>query len=458
MAVSGLPDREKWLDPMPKGISSRPISRRTYALAVGAAVLLVSGSGAALAANLVAPPSLSAVSTATQPGATHPEPAVAPLVGPVTEPLPPASPAPTATPTVEPTALSTAALARGRRPKPTATPEPTATPTREAGRQAEGDRDTEAGRQGHAEAGRQAEGDRDTEAGRQGHAEAGRQAEGDRDTEAGRQGHAEPVVKPKATATPKPVVKATPTPRPTVQPTPTPQPVVAQTPTPQPVVTPTPTPQPVVAPTPTPQPVVTPTPEVTTFKKDVYFVAGYEQQIDGRTCTAASTAMMMNFLVQKDLKLNQMTILGYEQPRDALKDSVQQGSDPLGWSLAATHFSVAAGVPTTYAWKAYSSKSLALNAAAVAIATYGKSVGLVVWNGGHAIVMTGYIATGDPAADPFTLNSIYTSDPYTSGATVGKHRSSSVASFAFGWYLQHDATATYNKAWFHKWVIIVPTS
>ena len=213
-----------------------------------------------------------------------------------------------------------------------------------------------------------------------------------------------------------------------------------------------------MAPTPTPQPVVTPTPEVTTFKKDVYFVAGYEQQIDGRTCTAASTAMMMNFLVQKDLKLNQMTILGYEQPRDALKDSVQQGSDPLGWSLAATHFSVAAGVPTTYAWKAYSSKSLALNAAAVAIATYGKSVGLVVWNGGHAIVMTGYIATGDPAADPFTLNSIYTSDPYTSGATVGKHRSSSVASFAFGWYLQHDATATYNKAWFHKWVIIVPTS
>ena len=222
--------------------------------------------------------------------------------------------------------------------------------------------------------------------------------------------------------------------------------------------TPTPTPQPVVAPTPTPQPVVTPTPEVTTFKKDVYFAAGYEQQIDGRTCTAASTAMMMNFLVQKDLKLNQMTILGYEQPRDALKDSVQQGSDPLGWSLAATHFSVAAGVPTTYAWKAYSSKSLALNAAAVAIATYGKSVGLVVWNGGHAIVMTGYIATGDPAAGPFTLNSIYTSDPYTSGATVGKHRSSSVASFAFGWYLQHDATATYNKAWFHKWVIIVPTS
>ncbi len=438
MAVSGPPDREKWLDPMPKGISSRPFSRRTYALVVGAAVLLVSGSGAALAANLVAPPSLSAVSTATQPGATHPEPAVAPVVGPVTEPLPPASPAPTATPTVEPTALSTAALARGRRPKPTATPEPTATPTAKPVVKPKATATPKPVVKATPKPVVKA---------------TPKPVVKPKATATPK-----PVVKPKATATPKPVVKATPTPRPTVQPTPTPQPVVAATPTPQPVVTPTPTPQPVVAPTPTPQPVVTPTPEVTTFKKDVYFAAGYEQQIDGRTCTAASTAMMMNFLVQKDLKLNQMTILGYEQPRDALKDSVQQGSDPLGWSLAATHFSVAAGVPTTYAWKAYSSKSLALNAAAVAIATYGKSVGLVVWNGGHAIVMTGYIATGDPAAGPFTLNSIYTSDPYTSGATVGKHRSSSVASFAFGWYLQHDATATYNKAWFHKWVIIVPTS
>ena len=438
MAVSGPPDREKWLDPMPKGISSRPISRRTYALVVGAAVLLVSGSGAALAANLVAPPSLSAVSTATQRGATHPEPAVAPVVGPVTEPLPPASPAPTATPTVEPTALSTAALARGRRPKPTATPEPTATPTAKPVVKPKATATPKPVVKATPKPVVKA---------------TPKPVVKPKATATPK-----PVVKPKATATPKPVVKATPTPRPTVQPTPTPQPVVAPTPTPQPVVTPTPTPQPVVAPTPTPQPVVTPTPEVTTFKKDVYFAAGYEQQIDGRTCTAASTAMMMNFLVQKDLKLNQMTILGYEQPRDALKDSVQQGSDPLGWSLAATHFSVAAGVPTTYAWKAYSSKSLALNAAAVAIATYGKSVGLVVWNGGHAIVMTGYIATGDPAAGPFTLNSIYTSDPYTSGATVGKHRSSSVASFAFGWYLQHDATATYNKAWFHKWVIIVPTS
>ncbi len=440
--MSGPPDREKWLDPMPKGISGRGISRRTYALIVGAAVLLAAGSGAALAVNLVAAPSLSAVSSATQGGALPSEPGIAPVVDPVIRPLSPASPAPTAPPTVEPTALSTAGLTQIETPAPTAMPKPTVTPkpTPKAV----------------------------VKATPKPVVKPKATATPKPVVKATPKPTPKPVVKPKATATPKPVVKATPTPRPTVQPTPTAQPVVAPTPTPQPVLAPTPTaqpvatptatPPPVAPPTPTPQPVATPTPEVTTFKKDVYFAAGYEQQIDGRTCTAASTAMMMNFLVRKDLKLNQMTILRYEQPRDALKDSVQHGSDPLGWSLAATHFSAAAGAPTTYAWKAYSSKTLALNAAAVAIAKYGKSVGLVVWNGGHAIVMTGYIATGDPAVGPFTLNSIYTSDPYTSGATVGKHRSSSVASFDFGWYLQHDATATYNKAWFHKWVIIVPTS
>ncbi len=405
---------------MPKGIRSR----RTYVLIVGAAVLLLAVSGAALAANPIGAPAPITFSTATQPDAATSNlaaaPSVAPSVKPVLTPAPAVSPPPTATPTVAPTPTSTVAPT----PKPVVTPKPTATPKPKPKATATPKPVVKA---------------------------TPKPVVKPKPT-------ATPKPKPKATATPKPVVKATPTPQPVVKPTATPQLVVVPVATPQPVVQPTATPQADVQPAPTPQPTAAPAPPATTFKKDVYFAAGYERQIDGRTCTAASTAMMMNFLVQKDLNLNQMTILGYEQPRDALKDSVQHGSDPLGWSLAATHFSAAAGVPTTYAWKAYSSKTSALNAAAVALATYGKSVGLIVWNGGHAIVMTGYIATGDPAAGSFTLKSIYTSDPYTTGATVGKHRSSSVDSFAFGWYLQHDATATYNKAWFHKWVIIVPTS
>ena len=89
--------------------------------------------------------------------------------------------------------------------------------------------------------------------------------------------------------------------------------------------------------------------------RDLYFSAGYERQIDGRTCTAASTAMMMNFIARRDLNLGQYTILRYEQPRDALNDAVQRGSDPLGWSRAATYFSRYTGRPTTYVWEAYDS-------------------------------------------------------------------------------------------------------
>jgi hypothetical protein len=193
------------------------------------------------------------------------------------------------------------------------------------------------------------------------------------------------------------------------------------------------------------------------FEMDLYFSAGYERQVDNRTCSAASTAMMMNVIAHRDLKLNQMSILRYEQQRDALDDRVQRGSDPLGWSKAATFFSRLAGDPTEYKWAAYSSKTEALKAAATALATYGKPVGLAVWHGHHAIVMTGFEAVGNPESGDFTLTSISTSDPYRTGATAGTHRVWTPAELPFGRYTTVDATPTYEKAWYGKWVIVVPT-
>ena len=86
---------------------------------------------------------------------------------------------------------------------------------------------------------------------------------------------------------------------------------------------------------------------------DTYFWSAYERQVDNRTCTAASTAMMMNILNGRDLNLDQLAILRYSQPRDALSDSVQRGTDPLGWARAATYFSRYTIRPTTYRWEAY---------------------------------------------------------------------------------------------------------
>jgi acetyl-CoA acetyltransferase len=164
--------------------------------------------------------------------------------------------------------------------------------------------------------------------------------------------------------------------------------------------------------------------------------------------------MMMNFLARRDLDLDQAMILRYEQPRDALQNAVQRGSDPLGWSRAATYYSVLTGRPTIYAWEAYGSATAALRRAATQISLTGKPVGLLVGHGSHAMVMTGFTATTNPAKNPaFRLISIWVSDPYGLA-----HRE-----YLAGWtplntYLQTDATAWYDAQWYGRFVVIVPSS
>ena len=188
------------------------------------------------------------------------------------------------------------------------------------------------------------------------------------------------------------------------------------------------------------------------FARDVYFAAGYERQIDSRTCTAAATAMMMNFIARRDLNLGQMYILQYEQPRDALANSVQRGSDPLGWSRAATYFSSRTGKPTIYLWEAYGSARSALRRAARQIALTSKPVGLLVAHGSHAMVMTGFTASANPAkADSFTLYSIWASDPYGSA-----HRAYDARATPLNTYLQTDATTWYDAQWYGRYIVIVP--
>ncbi|MBA2380642.1 MAG: C39 family peptidase [Chloroflexi bacterium] len=189
-----------------------------------------------------------------------------------------------------------------------------------------------------------------------------------------------------------------------------------------------------------------------TYSRDLFFAAGYEHQVDSRTCTAASTAMMMNFIARRDLKLSQLAILRYEQPRDALSNATQRGSDPLGWSKAATYFSRYTGRPTTYRWEAYSSASRALRRAATQIAITGKPVGLLVRYGTHAMVMTGFTVSSNPAHHAsFTLSSVWISDPYGYS-----HRSYAAGSTPLNRYLQTDATPYYDLAWYGKYVIVVP--
>ena len=190
------------------------------------------------------------------------------------------------------------------------------------------------------------------------------------------------------------------------------------------------------------------------YKRDVYFTAGYERQVDDRTCTAAATAMMLNFIARRDLRLDQMAILRYEQPRDALNDARQRGSDPLGWSLALTHYSTTAGRgPFTYRWEAYDSEYAALKRAAKQIAWSGRPVGLTVRHGRHAVVMTGFEATRDPRLGEFRLVAVWVSDPY--GSSRKRYLA---ADSPLDRYLELDATREYDRAWYGKHVIVAPIS
>jgi hypothetical protein len=187
------------------------------------------------------------------------------------------------------------------------------------------------------------------------------------------------------------------------------------------------------------------------YARDLYFAAGYERQVDNRTCTAASTAMMMNFIARRDLGLKQLAILRFEQPRDALNDRVQRGSDPLGWSRAATYYSRYTGRYTTYAWKTYTSEYAALKAAATLIARYSKPVGLVVQHGKHAVVMTGFTADRDPSRGDFKLRAVFVSDPYGY-----RHVLYSAAYSPLDKYRELDATSTYDRLWYGKYIIVSP--
>jgi hypothetical protein len=189
----------------------------------------------------------------------------------------------------------------------------------------------------------------------------------------------------------------------------------------------------------------------TTYERDLYFYGSWEQQVDNRTCTAASVAIMENLIAGRDLDLYQMAILRWEQPRDALNDAVQRGSDPLGWSRAATYYSAWAQRPTTYQWEAYATKTAALRRAASQLAITGKPVGLLVAHGTHAIVMTGFSSSGDPRHGSFTVLTVSISDP-----NGWHHRRYSAAGSPLDSYLQLDATSYYNQQWYGKYVVIVP--
>lgn len=83
------------------------------------------------------------------------------------------------------------------------------------------------------------------------------------------------------------------------------------------------------------------------------------------------------------------------------------GSEPEGWARTLNRLGYG-----PYEVRAERTRTAAFETAARAIRLTGRPVGLLVWRGAHAWIMSGFRATADPAfTDDFTVTHVYVEDP-----------------------------------------------
>ena len=169
--------------------------------------------------------------------------------------------------------------------------------------------------------------------------------------------------------------------------------------TPVPAATATPTQPPAPAPPPVPQP----------YALNLYQEGDFVPQYTFDWCVAASIQMAHNLIDDTGggtwADSTQQGEL-WEMARARSSNSFN-GANPLGWAQVLTE--VGMGPYKVVSIADYGS---ALQTAARAIADTGRPVGLVMWSGRHAWVMSGFESVGDPALFPeFTVTGVRVQDP-----------------------------------------------
>jgi hypothetical protein len=163
------------------------------------------------------------------------------------------------------------------------------------------------------------------------------------------------------------------------------------------------------APTSTSAPAPAPAPVPQPFALNLYQEGDFVPQYTFDWCVAASIQIAHNLIddtgggtwsdpaQQGDL---------WEMARARSNNSFN-GANPLGWAQVLTE--VGMGPYTVVSIPGYGD---ALQTAARAIADTGRPVGLVMWSGRHAWVMSGFESIGDPGQFPeFTVTGIRVQDP-----------------------------------------------
>jgi len=242
----------------------------------------------------------------------------------------------------------------------------------------------------------------------------------------------------------------------------------------------------------------------TTWSRNLYVSKAFLYQDPYYTaCTAASLMHMLNTVAYRGTGGNgfiwrptrvkrdpdasntrdMTSILAFERRYDTLR-ATSAGSDAHGWRNALNYYGWGKGAMTdptrrVYEDRAYRSYASAIKAAVRAIARYGMPVGVLAWAGGHAQVITGYVATGanPKTSSDFTVQWLYLSDPLRESAVVNRKTSYAAMKdgslrVRFQWYRETDSpyddpyTSGWIRSsvsasvgpseWYHRWVLLLP--
>jgi hypothetical protein len=158
----------------------------------------------------------------------------------------------------------------------------------------------------------------------------------------------------------------------------------------------------------------TPTPRREAFAMSLYRKGDYVSQYTLEWCVGASLQMTLN-MTTDETRTSRASQRQLWQMAQARSNSPFGGANPRGWTATLNDLGIG-----PYVLVSIPDLDEALRVAATAIRRTKRPVGLVMWRGRHAWVMSGFESVGDPASDPdATITGVRVLDPlYPRGSTV----------------------------------------
>ena len=156
------------------------------------------------------------------------------------------------------------------------------------------------------------------------------------------------------------------------------------------------------------------------FSLNLYRKGDFVWQYTAYWCVGASMQMMLNVIgvTDEDKRTSQESFMRAARSGGPPLRQIDHGQEPAagglrgagssGWARGLTD--LGAGL---YREQAHDGYVRALRAAAQALRSTNRPVGLIVWRGAHAWVVTGFTATADPLVDPdFEVTGVFVLDPW----------------------------------------------